>query len=90
MVVVCADFAKKITFATTQNHAAILHALSVRNDGPDDLNDLVLTCATEPPFLQPMRWPIDRIVAGGEASRPSSIAPTLSAIFAATGNACSR
>lgn len=66
MMLIKADLAQKITFATTQNHAAILHGLTLVNQGAADLKDLRLSMHAEPPVLLPKIWAIDALAAESE------------------------
>jgi hypothetical protein len=71
MIAIQANLAKKTTFETTQNDAAILHQLNMTNDGDADLEGLTLTLTAFPPLLEAKTWPIDRLASGGELHIPN-------------------
>lgn len=58
--------APSVGFVTYQNARPFLESVILRNEGAEDLKDLVVTAVAYPPFVSPARWSIDRVAAGGE------------------------
>jgi very-short-patch-repair endonuclease len=54
--------ATKIGFASHQNAVPVLRELEVRSGTEEPLNDLVLELKSEPAFLTPRKWIIDRVL----------------------------
>jgi very-short-patch-repair endonuclease len=53
--------ATKITFATHQNDVPLIPDLVIANPTSETVEDLVLELTTEPEFISPRRWIIDRL-----------------------------
>lgn len=65
LVCIHAEMAKKINFACQQNSFPLLRNLRIENLGTEHrLDDLTVTLSSDPGFLRPQEWPIDRIAAG--------------------------
>ena len=58
--------ARKINFACHQNSYSVLRELRIENVGDtDDLENLAIVLESDPAFLKPKTWHIDRIEPGG-------------------------
>ncbi|GAB2897290.1 DUF3320 domain-containing protein [Microvirgula curvata] len=56
--------ASKVNLADFQNAVPVVRELSVINETGADVKELLLTAASEPPFLKPKAWHIDHVGAG--------------------------
>ena len=64
--VIHSEMAAKINFACHQSSFAFLRELRIENmSSTERLEDLQVTLSSNPAFLKPKSWPIDRIAPGG-------------------------
>ncbi|HWQ86889.1 DUF3320 domain-containing protein [Brevundimonas sp.] len=61
---VIASVAEKVTFASHQNSAPVLLDLELEQTGALTLEDLVIELTSEPAFLSPKTWRLDRLEPG--------------------------
>ncbi len=59
------EAARRVNAASAQNDVAVLHALTLANEGDAALSDLTISMHAEPPLLRAKTWQLDRIAAGG-------------------------
>lgn len=59
-----ATMAPKLNLAHHQNSVPFLREVTVANDGPEALADLVVTLTSEPPFLKPRTWHLTELRPG--------------------------
>lgn len=62
-VTIQATVCERINYASWQNSVPLLTTLQLCNDGPESLSSVVLELHSEPAFLRPRRWVIDRLAA---------------------------
>ena len=58
-----ASVCDRINYASWQNSVPLLTTLQIGNDGPEAISSVVLELHSEPAFLRPRRWIIDRLAA---------------------------
>src|ERR1700712_1688064 len=63
---IAADLAPTFTFASHQNSIPVIRAIRISNPTPDALESLRLELTSQPAFLRPKTWTIDRILASDE------------------------
>lgn len=59
-----ATVAPKTGFASHQNSVPLLRDLELENQGAEALDDLELDLQADPPFIEPKKWRIDRVLPG--------------------------
>ena len=56
------ETAAKLNFACHQSaFFTLIQDLRVQNDGAERMENMVLSLSADPPFLEPKRWPLDRL-----------------------------
>ena len=63
---IAADLAPTFTFVSHQNSIPVIRAIRISNPTPDALESLRLELTSQPAFLRPKTWTIDRILASDE------------------------
>ena len=58
----------RINYASWQNSVPLLKDLQLRNSGSEAVSSVVLQLHSEPAFLRPRQWVIDRIAPGSTLS----------------------
>ena len=68
MATIHSEIAAKLNFAGHQSAFAFLRDLWIENDDPEiQLDDVLVTLSSDPAFLKPKSWQVDRIAPQGEA-----------------------
>lgn len=63
-VEIVADIANSFTYASFQNAIPVIRSISLENPTAGNFDGLKLELTSNPPFLRPKAWSIDRIIAG--------------------------
>ena len=66
MATIHSKIAAKLNFAGHQSAFAFLRDLWIENDDPEiQLDDVLITLSSDPAFLKPKSWQVDRIAPQG-------------------------
>ena len=65
-VSVAATLSRRITFASHQNSVPVIRDLTLHNASEHNLEDLTLELASDPTFVAPRTWSIDRLRADSD------------------------